>query len=107
MTIDYCGPVICKCGIPGCIEGIASGRALGDNLDQIATRLSAWLGGVVSILDPDIIVIGGGVSQIAAPLFDRLKAEVPKWTINPFAAETPIVPARFDSGILGAASLWL
>ena len=106
-TIDYRGPVICNCGIPGCIEGIASGRAVHGNVDEIATRLAAWLGGVVSLLDPDIIVIGGGVSKIGAPLLDRLISEIPMWTVNPYADQTPIVPAQFDTGIVGAASLWL
>jgi glucokinase len=106
VTIDYRSETICGCGTPGCIEALASGRFTGD-LDEHATRLAAWLGGIVSLLDPDIIVLGGGVTEIGDPLFSRLRALVPRWSINPYASETPIVPARFRSGIIGAAALWI
>jgi glucokinase len=106
MTIDYRSETICGCGVPGCIEALASGRFTGD-LDEHARRLAAWLGGIVSLLDPDIIVLGGGVTEIGEPLFSRLRALAPKWTVNPHAASTPIVPAQFRSGIIGAAALWL
>ena len=75
----------------------------------MALQLSAWLGSLISLLDPDIIVLGGGMTEIGQPLFDRLRRWAPTRTINQFAAETPIVPARFaqNVGILGAASVVL
>ena len=110
VTIDYRSPVICNCGTPGCIEALASGTAIerdgGYDLDELAAKLGAWLGSVISLLDPDVIVIGGGVSRIGEPLFDRLRREVPRRTINQFASQTPIVPAALgaDVGIIGAAA---
>jgi glucokinase len=128
VTIDYRSDSICGCGTPGCIEALASGTAIarragmpaeevgcaaakGDAraigiLEETALMLAAWLGSVVNLLDPDIIVIGGGVAQIGEPLFSRLRALVPARSINQFAAETPIVPAALGphSGILGAAA---
>ncbi len=128
VTIDYRSNSICGCGVPGCIEALASGTAIarragmpaeevgraaaqGDAqaieiLDETALMLSAWLGSVVNLLDPDIIVIGGGVAQIGEPLFSRLRRLVPTRSINQFAAETPIVPAALgaNAGVLGAAS---
>ncbi len=76
-------------------------------LDESALMMGAWLGSMISILDPDIIVIGGGVAQIGEPLFARLRKIVPTRTINQFAADTPIVPAHLgaNSGILGAAAV--
>ena len=113
VTIDYRSPIICGCGAPGCIEALASGYALerigAYDLDEIATRLGAWLGGVVSLLDPDIIVLGGGVTQIGEPLFSRLRAIMPGRTVNPYASQTPIVPAQFggEAGVVGAAAVVL
>ena len=108
MTIDYRSETICGCGVRGCIEALASGRFTGD-LGEHAVRLAAWLGGVVSLLDPDIIVLGGGVAEIGEPLLSRVRALVPKWTVNPYASETPIVPAHFgaQAGIAGAAVIAL
>ncbi len=117
VSIDYRSQAICNCGTPGCIEALASGTALQSRgispeamtsaqLDELAVMLSAWLGSIVNLLDPDIIVVGGGISQIGEPLFTRLRAMVPQRSINQFAAQTPIVPALLASnvGILGAAS---
>ncbi|MBI3758845.1 MAG: ROK family protein, partial [Deltaproteobacteria bacterium] len=112
VTIDYRSPILCKCGVPGCIEALASGTAIsrdgGYDLDDLATKLSAWLGGVISLLDPDVIVLGGGVSRIGDPLLDRLRRMTPARTINQFAGATPIVPAELgaDCGIIGAACLF-
>jgi glucokinase len=130
VTIDYKSNVICNCGTPGCIEALASGGAIartgrtaeqiaqaaagGDEtsiriLDEVSTMLGAWLGSIVNLLDPEIIVIGGGVSRIGDPLFSRLRRIVPTRTINQFAGQTPIVPAQLGEnvGILGAASILL
>lgn len=133
VTIDYRSNAICNCGTPGCIEVLASGTAMGardprfptaeliaqaaasgdaaalDILDTTADMLSAWLGSLVSLLDPDIIVCGGGVSRIGEPLFQRLRARVPTRTINQFAASTPIVPAQLagEAGIIGAAAVMM
>jgi glucokinase len=130
VTIDYASDVICNCGTPGCIEALASGSAITrsgstpeqiargvaeddalslSTLDEICTMLGAWLGSMISLLDPEIIVIGGGVARIGQPLFSRLRRIVPTRTINQFAAQTPIVPAQLaeNVGILGAAAVVL
>ncbi len=128
VTIDWRSRDLCNCGLPGCIEALASGTAIlrrygqapedivraaaaGDEkasatLDEVCEMLGAWLGSIVSLLDPDIIVIGGGMSQIGEPLFSRLRRIVPQRTINRFAADTPIVPAELgmNAGVLGAAA---
>jgi glucokinase len=86
----------------------AAGDALGARiLDETAEMLGAWLGSMISLLDPDVIVIGGGVTQIGEPLFSRLRRIVPSRTINQFAPQTPIVPAELGAnvGILGAAAV--
>jgi glucokinase len=126
ISIDYRGSRVCNCGVPGCIEAIASGTALAkaghppeelarglargepDALrvfDELCEALAAWLGGVISLLDPDIIVLGGGLTNLGDPLFERLRVLTPQRTINRFAASTPIVPAalREHTGIVGAA----
>jgi glucokinase len=131
VTVDYRSAAVCNCGNIGCIEALASGTSIarragrsaeelaraasaGDPvaarlLDETAEMLAAWLGSVVSLLDPDIIVIGGGVSRIGEPLFSKLRELVPRRTINPFAAQTPIVPAALDRdvGIYGGAAVIL
>lgn len=92
-------------------EAVASGDPLALYvLDEAAFKLSVWLGGLISLLDPDIVVIGGGgAASLGEPLFQRLRRLTPERTINQNAVNTPIVPAALSSnvGILGAAAVAL
>src|SRR5712691_10726126 len=124
----------CYCGRSGCIETflsgpglaadhrrqtgldfaapeIAAGAAAGDpgcraSLDRYAGRLARALAGVVNIVDPDAVVLGGGLSALAF-LYD----EVPRrWGCHIFsdAVATRLLPPRHgdSSGVRGAAWLW-
>ena len=126
-------PVACGCGRTGCIETWLNGRALARDFARVAgraadgpeiarlaaqgdaaalaalaryqRRLATALAGVVNLLDPDLIVLGGGLSAIPS-----LYTEVPKLWLPLIVAPTPrtrLVPARFgtESGLRGAA--WL
>jgi fructokinase len=130
---EYPGPA-CYCGKRGCMEmwvsgtGIAldyrtvTGKALttqeivsqfaaGDQdataaMKRFEDRLARGLAQVINILDPDVIVIGGGVSKVQhiyQVLPERLKTYV-------FGGEvsTPVLPAMYgdSSGVRGAAWLW-
>jgi len=62
----------------------------------------------VDLLDPDVIVIGGGVAAVLKPFFDRLRDRLSIWCQNPRVAEVPLVTAHYgaDAGIAGGAALW-
>jgi fructokinase len=101
----------CYCGRTGCIETYLSGPALERDggeaaLDRYEERLARALAGVINILDPDVIVLGGGVSKVA-----RLYENVPKlWRRHVFSDQvaTRLLPPRHGdaSGVRGAAWLW-
>jgi len=116
VTIDYRSPVACGCGVPGCIEGLASGSAIAragssgiELAERLGEQLSAWLGSIVSLLDPGIVVLGGGVMNgvLGQALFTRLRENVPRLTVNPYAGGMQIMPGYFgdQAGIVGAAAL--
>src|SRR5688572_17608788 len=124
----------CYCGRSGCIETVLSGSGLSATYAAIAgrpaeaaeiatyaeagdptanqaleiyeSRLARALASIINVLDPDVIVLGGGLSNIR-----RLYTGVPE-RLKPFvfsdSADTPIVPARHgdSSGVRGAAWLW-
>jgi glucokinase len=71
--------------------------------------LVVWLGNIIDLLEPDVIVIGGGIGQLASEWFDYIRAKLPAWIIIKRGVEIPIVLARYvaDSGIAGAAALCL
>lgn len=78
-------------------------------IENSAFNIGAWLGGMINLLDPDIIVIGGGVSLIGELFFNKVRATALQYTYNMNADKTPIVPAQLQTnvGIYGAASLFL
>ncbi len=111
----------CYCGRKGCIEAYLSGPALARDAkvataeaalgEEIAMkryeeRLARALAAVVNTLDPDVIVLGGGMSNVA-----RLYDSVPRlWGRYVFSdrVDTRIVPPAHgdSSGVRGAAWLW-
>ncbi|MGA8186260.1 MAG: ROK family protein [Terriglobia bacterium] len=78
-------------------------------IEETGFFLGVWLAAMITLLDPDAIVIGGGVSRIGKPLFDKIRKTIPHYTINRQAIHTPLLPAKLqkDVGIFGAASLFL
>src|SRR5262249_19366170 len=76
-------------------------------LEQTADLLTVWLGNVVDLLEPDVIVIGGGAGELIGEFFDRIRERLPSWSINQRCGESPLVKARYaaDAGIGGAAAL--
>jgi fructokinase len=127
------GPA-CYCGKRGCLETWLSGPGLardhlaatgvelsaeeiaaraeaGDaacaaTLERHEDRLARGLAQVINVLDPDVIVLGGGLSKIS-----RLYTNVPRlWTRHVFSdhvATRLLPPAHGDSGgVRGAAWLW-
>jgi glucokinase len=78
-------------------------------IEETGFFLGVWLASMITLLDPDAIVIGGGVSQIGKPLFDKIRDTIPHYTINRQAKNTPVLPAKLqkDVGIFGSASLFL
>ena len=93
-------------------EHVAKAYATGDALAtelllETVDFLSIWLGNIVDILDPDVIVMGGGVAAMLSPFFDEIKKRMPVWCVNPRASEIPLGMAHYgaDAGIAGGAAL--
>jgi len=89
-------------------QAYASGDLIaGEVLTETADLLTAWLGNIVDLFDPDVIVIGGGVAAMLRPFFDGIKQHLPKWCVNPRANEIPLLMAHYgaDAGIAGGAAL--
>ena len=127
---EWPGPP-CYCSRQGCIETFLSGRgmqaAYGDSsltpreiaesaakgdaragaaLERYATRLAKGLASVINVLDPDVIVLGGGLSNIDA-LYERVPQLWRDWVFSD-RVDTRLVRARHgdSSGVRGAAWLW-
>ena len=88
----------------------AGDRVAKEILDETGFYLGVWLAGMITLFDPEAIVIGGGVAKIGKPLFDKIRETIPHYTINRlFAQKTPLLAAKLQTnvGVFGAASLFL
>ena len=104
----------CYCGRTNCIETFLSGPALaadGGAEDETAVqryeaRLARALAQVINILDPDAIVLGGGVSNLDR-LYDRVPRLWGEWVFSDHVATRLVKNKHGDSsGVRGAAWLW-
>lgn len=124
----------CSCGRLGCIEAFLSGPGLARDherttgqvlsavtiaaraaegeaaaratLERYADRMARALAWVINLLDPDVIVLGGGLSMIEA-LYTMVPARWGRW-IAADPVMTRLVPNQHGdaSGVRGAAWLW-
>lgn len=127
------GP-ICYCGKRGCMEMWVSGTGVARDykeatgrecttrqimkdfelgeptaliaVDRWIDRLARGLANVINVLDPDVLVIGGGLSKVQH-LYHALPEKLPRYVFGGEAA-TPILQAKYgdSSGVRGAAWLW-
>ncbi|HYA61688.1 MAG TPA: fructokinase [Candidatus Sulfotelmatobacter sp.] len=130
---EFPGPE-CYCGLRGCIETWISGTGLEADyeratkrklkgkeiiarceageaeavacLQRYEDRLTRSLSQLVNILDPDVIVLGGGVSQVPR-LYQNVPQRLKEYVFGR-EADTPILVAKHGdaSGVRGAAWLW-
>ncbi|MFA5193012.1 MAG: ROK family protein [Verrucomicrobiia bacterium] len=129
------GP-LCTCGKHGCLEGCASGSAIGRRgsealgrkvsgkevfalaakgnataqgvLDGVIEDLAQGLGVGIGLLNPALIIIGGGLSEAPEKLFlQPLRRAVPRYCLAEAAPRLRIEPAqlRYDAGVMGAVAL--
>jgi fructokinase len=93
------------------VEEIASRAAAGDSvclsaINDYTDRLARALASVVNVLDPDVIVLGGGVSNIDN-LSHQVEAQLEAWTFSDSVATPVKRNVHGDSGgVRGAAWLW-
>jgi len=89
-------------------EAFHAGDALArEALEATADLLTIWLGNLIDLLEPDVIVFGGGVAQLMSEFFPRMQTGLPKWSVNARCCEIPLLLAKYgsDAGIAGAAAL--
>jgi glucokinase len=77
-------------------------------LTATADVLAAWFGNIIDLLEPEVMIVGGGLGASITGWFEYITARIPAWSINPRANEIPLVVAKYggDAGIAGSASLW-
>jgi len=132
--VDPDGPP-CNCGRRGCLEAMASGSAIermardagvhqtggrevmaaaeaGDArclaiVTQAAASLGLALANAVSLLDPELVVLGGGLPEAGPVWWEPVRETFRQHAIAPASEQTEVVRAQlgYHAGVLGAAAL--
>ena len=124
----------CYCGRRGCIEKFLSGPGMSDDhraitgepltaaeiaaragagdgpaqatIERYVDRLARGLAHVMNLIDPDVIVLGGGLSNLAL-LYDAVPARWGRYVFSDVVSTRLVPPVHGDSsGVRGAAWLW-
>ncbi len=129
-SFELPGPA-CYCGLSGCIETWISGTGLAadhqrqtgtelraeeivasedldarESIDRYVGRLARSLASIINVLDPTVIVLGGGMSNVDL-LYERVPEQWRQWVFSD-RVDTKLVKAAHgdSSGVRGAAWLW-
>ena len=134
MAVPPAGPR-CACGVEGCAEPLASGsglvaRAIEAGLrvanardvfestdpraaaviDRMVEHLARMLGAATQLLNPEVIVVGGGVAQAGEKLFVPLRRHLDRYVMRSHIGQLRVVPAALGerAGVIGAGlQVWL
>jgi glucokinase len=126
-------PVLCACGMTGCVEALASGPSMvrwaaqfgwrgasakeladdaraGDSVaraafDRAADALACGIVGAAALVDLDVVVIGGGVAAAGPVLVDPLRTHLARRATLGFVQRVKALPGMLgrDAGLIGAA----
>jgi glucokinase len=93
-------------------ENVGKAYANGDPLARevlldTVELLAIWLGNMIDLLEPDVIIMGGGASTMLQPFYGEVRERLPRWSVNSRCQEIPIVAANYgnEAGIAGGAAL--
>jgi glucokinase len=128
MPLGSTGPA-CGCGVVGCAEPMASGSGLiaraqdaglevtnarevfesadpraAAVIERMVDHLARMLGAATQLLNPDVIVLGGGVAQAGEKLFAPLEVAFARYSLASHRKGLHIVPAALgeQAGVIGA-----
>ncbi len=109
---EAAGPAVARRAGMTSVEAVAAAAAAGEEraravMRDTADSLALGVAGLISVLNPAMVILGGGVLQAADLLFERIRQNALRWT-QPVAARMTRIEMTMlgeDAGLLGAARL--
>jgi glucokinase len=89
-------------------EAVSAGDSVASEvLQETVELLSFWFGNIVDLLEPDVMIVGGGVASMLQPFLGQIRDRLPACCVNQRCREIPLVSAHYgeDAGIAGGAAL--
>lgn len=78
-------------------------------LREAADYLAVWLGNIIDLLEPEIIIIGGGLGELMGSFFNYIRTRLETSAVTPSRQQIPILSALYgaESSLVGSAALCL
>ena len=78
-------------------------------LREAADYLSIWLGDIIDLLEPEVVVIGGGLGELKGAFFNYIRGRLETASVSPSRQQIPILSALYggESSLVGSAALCL
>jgi len=89
-------------------KAAGAGDAIANSIvEEAIERLAMWLGNIVDLLEPEVIVFGGGLGQRMLSHQAGIRRGLETWAINPQGQQVAMVAAHYgpESALVGAAAL--
>lgn len=93
---DYVGGDLNKLTFKEIVRGVKEKDTLALKVvDQAGLDLGKKIAFLVNLLNPEIVVIGGGIEDCGAPLLDAVKSSIKEWSVEEASAQVKIIPSAF------------
>ncbi len=89
-------------------QAVAAGDLVAmEVLQETIELLALWFGNIVDLLEPDVMIVGGGVSSMLKPFLGEIRDWLPGYSVNRSCTDIPLLSARYgeDAGVAGGAAL--
>lgn len=96
MLRDFVHGDLSKLSFKEIVRGVKEKDALTLKIvEQQGTELGKKIAFLVNLLNPEIVVIGGGIEDCGAPLLDAVKHSVKEWSVEESSSQVKIIPSAF------------
>ncbi|MBU3758560.1 MAG: ROK family transcriptional regulator [Candidatus Omnitrophica bacterium] len=93
---DFVGGDLSRLSFKEIVKGIKERDGLALRVvDEVGQDLGKKVAFLVNLLNPEVVVIGGGIEDCGAPLLDAVKNSIKEWSVEEAASQVKIIPSAF------------
>lgn len=93
---DFVGGNLSKISFKEIVKGVKERDRLTLRVvDEVGQDLGKKIAFLVNLLNPEVVVIGGGIEDCGAPLLDAVKNSVKEWSVEEASSQVKIIPSAF------------
>lgn len=93
---DFVGGNLSRISFKEIVKGVKERDSLTLRVvDEVGLELGKKIAFLVNLLNPEVVVIGGGIEDCGAPLLDAVKNSIKEWSVEEASSQVKIIPSAF------------